>query len=164
MLYSRSFQATALMVTLLLVSCLLISCSGPPGPLEKEVRTQTLDFSPYSEQGFLITPSEYGGEFEAVGFMEVELEPSARTIKTDEQGNPQDLRPGELHVETRKHSDIAYEPPSLREAVDSMHMRARRMGADAIINFSRETYPVSYWVSELPAVRVSGFAINRSKN
>lgn len=151
------------LLSTLLTATVLTACSRP-GPLEKNVRTQTLDLTEYSKEGFLITPSEYGDEFQSVGFLEVELEPSARPVETDQEGNPVDLRPGEVHLETRKNRDIAYKPPSLRDAVDSMYVKSRRMGADAIINFSREAYPVSYWVTEVPAIRVRGFAIDRSDN
>jgi uncharacterized protein YbjQ (UPF0145 family) len=141
---------------MLLVALVLAGCA--PEPLQKETTVASTDLTRYTEQGFLITPNNYPGEYQSIGYVTATVESGARTID-----DPSDARSGE---EVRGPEDfaVAVDPATLKEAVDALYTEATEMGADGIINFRREAYTVTYESKAIPAVRVSGFAIDRRGN
>ncbi len=146
-------------LTLFLVATSLLSCSSTE-PRDRSVRVNATDLTRYTEKGFLITPDNYPGEYQSVGYVSVEVEPKAEVMKDDTE--PYDgMVEGPLVTSQDR---VYYDPPELRAALDSLYEKSTSMGADAVINFQQEGYEIVYSGASLPALRVSGFAIQRNNN
>lgn len=149
-------QRFSFLSSILLISLLLVSCSTT-APLEENIETTSIDLTRFTDRGFIITPSSYPGEFQSVGFVTVSLEPRAKSISGGERPSGM-VKGAEFMTAT-----VYYEPLDLNKALEAMYQKATYMGGDGIINFSREFYTVTYKDAEIPAVRLSGFAIDRTE-
>jgi len=131
------------------LSIFLFSCSTFK-ETEKQVIVTGYDFTKYTEKGFLFTPEGYLEDYESVGMLSVEILPE---LKRSGYASPgQFYAPGNLW---------RYTPVSGSEVLDSLYIKAKRMGADAIINLViRRTILQANNVSA-PGIEASGFAIKR---
>lgn len=130
-------------LVLVLLTLLLIGCN-PGYEIGKLIFTYEYDFTKYSENNFLFTPEKYDGEYESVGLLKVEFFPPIK--KND---NPE------------SYSKYKQEEINTQEAIDSLYMLAKRMGADAIMNFKVEPTELDYGFMIGEGVQVKGFAIKR---
>ena len=117
-----------------------------------------IDFSKYSEMGFLITPEKYIGEYESIGMIEYKLIPGAKYSVTKKAYQQTPLKYGWLIDEIE-----------FSQAVDSIYFMAKSMGANTIMNFdfnieTNEKYsnPMKYMNPiTIYGYRITGFAIKR---
>ena len=130
-----------------LAAVLLSACARPPDLFPRVEAAFLLDLRPYTESGFLFTPLEYAGSYDAIGPIEVVLYPEYRRVKVPESTDRYEW----IHT-----------PLQHNEVLDLARDTALRLGADSITIF-RVTQ-----VSDWPAVglyrsglRLEGFAIKR---
>jgi hypothetical protein len=140
---------------LVLAVTLVAACSGPE-VYKKSMEVAGYDFTEYTEQGFLITPESYQGEYQSIGVLSVTVWPriEQRPVEDDTLAQP--------GPESPAREWFVAEGVDPQEVVDSLHVEARSMGADAIMNFRTE--PVEQDLDNGPAragVRARGFAIDR---
>jgi hypothetical protein len=140
---------------LVLVVTLVAACSGPE-VYKKSMEVAGYDFTEYTDQGFLITPESYQGEYQSIGVLSVTVWPRVerRPVEDDTLAQPGVDSPAQEWFITE-----AVDP---QEVVDSLYVEAQSMGADAIMNFRAE--PVREDLENGPTragVRARGFAIDR---
>lgn len=142
-------------MAVLLVGCATTSSSQYEDRVEidREMEIYGFDFTEYAEEGFLITPETYTGEYESIGIIQVTLWPKMkRSVEgRDEQGN-------------LEYSEWRSEQLPLEAAVDSLYRRSSGMGADALINFDSERVTREVGRATRVGVQARGFAINRTNN
>jgi len=143
---------------LLLVAALIMACGGPE-VYKKSMEVSGYDFTEYTDEGFLITPESYQGEYQSIGVLSVTVWPRVerRPVEDDTLAQPGADSPAQEWFVTE-----AVDP---QEVVDSLYVEAQSMGADAIMNFRAE--PVREDLVNGPTrtgVRARGFAIDRVDN
>lgn len=135
---------------LLPVILLLISCASTE-PMPESINTFGFDFSEYTEEGFLITPEQYLGEYQSIGLIRTVMWPRVYRVpsgSTDDQGNPNyDFRTEELNVE---------------KAIDEIYQQAEDMGANAITRFDITSTSRRNGDMIVEGAEISGFAIKRT--
>ena len=101
-----------------------------------------VDFRPYTEKGFLITPSTYGGEYTSLYWVDYVIMPEAYYEV--------EWVIGTINLET---------------ALDGVYKKCISMGADALMEFDIENNIDSYTgivnPTSVTGVRISGVAIKR---
>lgn len=102
-----------------------------------------IDFTRYTQRGFLFTPEVYEGPYDAVGLI---------TITRYAEGH--------FSNETARWE---FDPIPVRDVVDSAYARASAIGADALMRFHLENVmaPATAKLPPTPGLEVSGFAIHR---
>lgn len=152
MLSTSALRST---VSVLALAALLLTACGGPGVYEKEMVVSGYDFREYTEQGFLITPEKYTGSYQSIGMLTVTVWPRIEVKEVREMlEDPGPNRGGEDWFVT--------DPVQPQEVVDSLHAKARSMGADAVMNF--RAVEVEEDLDNGPTrsgVRARGFAIDR---
>jgi hypothetical protein len=115
-----------------------------------------LDLRPYAEKGFLITPSDYGGDHTAIYLIDYVLMPEA--IYTDVVRNA-----GKFTESTRE--EWVFDKIDLERAVDSIYNISIELGANGITGFAIEPNVDNYSNIANPTsvrgIRITGMAIKR---
>jgi hypothetical protein len=142
-------------LVLLVPLILTVACSPGQEVYEKEMEVRGYDFTKYTEEGFLITPEKYEGEYESIGVLRVSVWPRIEYESTGDSSPP---RPGPDDTERRW---VTTDPVSRAEVIDSLYSRAERMGADAITRFESDVVTREEANVTRIGVEASGFAINR---
>jgi len=141
------------------IAIVLASCST----VEHIDRTSVfygIDFSKYNDQGFLITPEKYNGEYDALGIVQYNLTPEANyvTVQKFTRNSDGSYSPHNQQVWFTENVDI-------QQALDSIYVFCKSLGANAIMNFSSRRYEVPYTNQINPVVlngiEVGGLAIKR---
>lgn len=136
------------------LSLLLVSACGPTiKHIPRQVEVVGFDFTKYSEKGFLITPGEYGEDYETIGLLTFSVYPEANRENNPKAGP----------AASRFNWVIENINPS--EAIEIAYQEAIKRGADAIthfeIDFDKRKYPgPGVYVT---GVQVSGLLIKRNK-
>ena len=122
-----------------------VGACGTSRQIPQTTVVSVLDFTPYSQQGFLFSPASYYGDFDSIGFVTVTVYPECNF---DTQSSEE--------VWERECQEI-----STRDGLDAMYQTAKDMGADAVTNL--EVRPISVTVKRvrMGGIEVSGFAIKR---
>lgn len=107
-----------------------------------------IDFTPYTAQGFMITPEMYRGDYESVGVINVIMHAEGR-LETDPKTGITGWHFSTLHVD---------------DVVKEAHQRAVAMGADAIVNFDVKAAPEVVQTVVVPGIEATGFAIKRKSS
>jgi len=120
-------------------------CVSSVTQVSPETIVSAIDFTPYTQRGFLFTPEVYEGPYEAIGLITV-------------------TRYAAGHYAT----DMArweFDPIPVRDVLDSVYARAMAMGGDALMRFRLENVvaPAAVRLPATPGLEVSGFAIRRRK-
>ena len=140
---------------LVLVVTLVAACSGGPEVYEKSMEVAGYDFTEYTEQGFLITPESYQGEYQSIGVLSVTVWPRIEQKPVEDTlAQPGPDNPAQVWLVT--------EDVDPQEVIDSLYAEAQSMGADAVMNFRTE--PVKEDLDNGPTrsgVRARGYAIDR---
>lgn len=105
-----------------------------------------IDFTPYTAQGFMITPEMYRGDYESVGVINVVMHAEGK-LETDPKTGITGWHFSALRVEN---------------VVQEAHRRAVAMGADAIVNFDVKSAPEVVKTVVVPGIEATGFAIKRT--
>ncbi len=123
---------------------LLEACSPGVTHVAPVTIVSGIDFTRYTQRGFLFTPEVYDGPYEAVGLITVTR-----------------YAEGRFNQET---ASWDFDPISVRDVVDSIYARATAIGADALMRFHLENVmgpPAAARLPATPGLEVSGFAIRR---
>ncbi len=116
-----------------------------------------IDFRPYAEKGFLITPLSYGGRYTSIALIDFKIMPQANlTVSEKADKSDQSATPTVLGW----HADTV----GLHGALEKIYKHCIEIGADGLIDFSIEEVSDSY--PAYPAVivkgkRITGLAIKR---
>lgn len=151
----RASALPPIVPVLLLMAALIAACGGPD-VYKKSMEVSGYDFTEYTDQGFLITPEGYQGEYQSIGVLSVTVWPriERRPVEDDTLAQPGADSPAREWFITE-----AVDP---QEVVDSLYVEARSMGADAVMNFRTEFVEEDLEDGPVrPGVRVRGFAIDR---
>ena len=136
---------------IILISFALVSCSSIK-PMEEQITVSGFDFTKYADQGFLITPEQYLGEYESIGMMNVTIWPSvSESAKASASG-----------VTERQRWYIG--PLNVDKAIDRIYQQAKDMGADGIMRFNVKSIEQFNGSLRIEGAEISGFAINRTDN
>jgi hypothetical protein len=116
-----------------------------------------IDFRPYAEKGFLITPLSYGGRYTSIALIDFKIMPQANLVVSEKADNSdQSSAPTVLEW----HADTI----GIHGALKNIYEHCIEIGADGLIDFSIEEVSDSY--PSYPAVlvkgkRITGLAIKR---
>jgi|WetSurMetagenome_2_1015567.scaffolds.fasta_scaffold00070_3 hypothetical protein len=145
----------------LLLSALILASCTPKIVLQTIEPSETLysiDFTPFSKKGFLITPEKYNGQYESLGLVKYEAFPGGDYMKV---GN----KSGRLTSQSDRISEWQKDPYSLQNVLPRVYDICVKLGADALVNFDYEL--IKRDVADIPnhstltGVRITGFAIKR---
>lgn len=162
-----TIKAAALVGALFVIG----ACAGPTSERTSiAARTDggTLDLTPHTRDGFLITPYDYDEPHEPVGLIDIRLWPAAQIVEVESNSGG---------VKSRKVPVWEVGSTTVDDALDQARSRAEDLGADGIVNLRYEpivdtldvargegaecTATGASCVLVLQGVRVSGFAIRR---
>ena len=117
-----------------------------------------IDFSKYSQKGFLITPEKYLGNYESIGLIDLILMPGGN-LKSNYI--PSNSFQNDGMTMLAGYWDI--EKINVQDALEAIYNRCVDMGANALVNFyiaeEKKEYPLLKPPVTLYGYRVSGFAI-----
>ena len=131
-----------------LLPLLLISCS--PTTYNAFTETYVFDFTPYTNQGFLITPLDYQlNEYESIAFIDLKHFPGNHLY------NKEDM--------SLLHNFVADNPIKFDSLLNVFYLKAKYMGANAIIRFKFETQNEVINGIGTTGLYLSGYAIKRDK-
>ena len=143
----------------------LCSCSTLiPRDVKKQV--MMIDFRPYSEAGFFMSPSDYPGDFTPVGMLNMVIDPAV--VKREIERNTYEDSIYEIYM-----PEMVEKPMSAAELVDMAVHEATIRGANGIANLKIEVvthdYPYrksgglsgrTYMTMPVSQYIISGFLIN----
>ena len=119
---------------------------------EKQSYAYGVDFTPYSELGFMFTPLSYDGKYNSIGIVRFTIKSGAKYEKPLSLGHVGKFKYGKVNAE---------------EILDMAYLTAKAMGADAIINFKIEQrfekMVNGNHLMEFPVIDITGFAIKRAE-
>ena len=140
-------------VLVLAVAAMFAGCAPKLIPTERKVNTYLLDFRQYAGEGFFISPNPFNGTFDPIGVITIEIYPATKIGQTSFNG---------MYV-----LQLVPEPISLSDALDMAVGEARKLGANALVDFSWSVNQKDVVGSngkitkELSHYTFSGFAIKR---
>lgn len=139
-----------------ILTCLLfegcISIPSLPSHIPEYSEFRILDFTPYTEQGFLFTPDKYNGEYESIGIVRYEFVPSQNLVTKEGKYNSVT---GYSDPSSKEYVPDEY---NIQDGLEQVFLVASDMGANAVINLSVESIEV---LGNANGYRINGFAINR---
>lgn len=137
---------------MVLAGCTLPPPAAPPVPIPASTVVSGVDFSRYTQRGFLFTTEMYQGPYDAIGLITVTCYASATPDSI-----PDTLALGGIVY----HPTWRFGEVRLERVLDSMYARATAMKADALVKFTATTTTRRDQTAEVPGIMVSGFAIHR---
>jgi hypothetical protein len=150
---STTQQGTRLGIAL--IGFVLASCTSLQ-VIFRESSFYAMDLTKYTALGFLISPESYTGEYESIGIVKYTIVPGAVYKKV-----PKYYSDGSKGFT----EEWVIDKVELTTGLDSLYAISKRMGANAIINFTAITLPRSYQgilnPVTLEGYELTGFAIKR---
>lgn len=123
-----------------------------------------IDFTPFTQKGFLITPEKYSGNYESIGIINFTAKPGAQYKMSGRKPNPY-YKSG---TDDQRYIDVyewAVDSIAFTEVLDKVYNICIGMGADALVNFQNEITLDPYTGIKNPVTitgyRITGFAIKR---
>jgi len=152
---SNKFQAKILVIVAILLMTVACASSNIEF-IPEETLIYGIDFKKYSQQGFLFTPGEYGGDYTALGLLTFSVYPEAEKItSTVGQGA------NEREVEEWKVKEI-----DAANVIELAYQEAVKMGANGIthlnIHFHTKHYPDGMQRVEVTGIKLDGLLIKRN--
>jgi len=124
-----------------------------------------IDFTPFTQKGFLITPEKYEGFYESVGIIDFTAKPGAQYKLTGEIKNPEYFPGMQDHSPFIEHYEWVVDSISFKDVLTKVYDICTQMGADALVNFHNELISDNYSGIKNPTAitgyRITGFAIKR---
>ena len=148
------------LILLIITAICLASCSTLY-PREVKKQVMVIDFRPYSEAGFFLSPSDYPGEYMPVGMLNMVIDPAVVKFKIESDTF-------EDSIYQSSFPEMAEKPLSSQELIDMAVHEAAIRGANGIANFKIEvtTHDYAYRKGDfaaltMPVTRyvISGFLI-----
>ncbi len=131
----------------------------------EEIQTFLLDFSYYTEKGFLFTPRSYSGKYNSIGVLEFKYNVEAEMVVKNLNEVSEEAR--KSGVKTITYYDWEVAEIDYQVILDHAYRKACAMGGNAMINFKLEVKHEEYENAPeypgviVPVVYVSGFVIQR---
>ena len=145
-------------IGVILVLYLMGGCVTPPDYIPEKLEVNGIDFSTFSEKGFLITPEKYNGDYESVGLITLTFRPFTKRIIVTSGGTSNQEIAGLSHWEIERidHDSL----------LNSIYEVCTKMGADAFTQMEMHVESVIFAQNttqpvEIPEITISGFAIKR---
>lgn len=147
-----------IIILLIATSALLSGCMSYP-LAQRQIDTVVYDYRPFENQGFLITPTMYTGQYKSVGEIEV------RVFPADVIGKSKQVYDGAANSYYTT-SIIEKEKIESNELLQIIVNKAKDLGADALVNFKGVKVYNSYYngsvlIRTFSYYELSGFAIKR---
>lgn len=139
----------------LLAVAAIVVCSCGVATHERYVTKMFLDFQPYSEAGFFISPDSYTGKFSPIGEMNITVQPAVQPQTQRSRGKK--LFEDAVYFEVNG-APVAVEVITAEELVEMAVKEARARGANGISNF-KCTRVLDADTVEKYHYEISGFAI-----
>ena len=146
--------------SILIILFLVSACAPVLDHIPRNTEIVGFDFSKYSEKGFLITPGEYGEDYETLGLLTFRIYPEAKKMKHSVGEEWPILEPGWIYLggnDKQKTTRWAMEVIDPSEAIEMAYQEAIKRNADAIthleIHFDSKTYPDGAGFVEITAAR-----------
>jgi len=154
----------------LLLTFLLTSCAVNKEEL-KELKIiypyeylYGIDFAPFTQKGFLITPEKYNGAYESIGMIDFTAYPGAQYIKTGVKLNPYWTQ-GSNEPKVIETYEWKIDSIEFKAVLNKVYNICVEMKADALVNFHNEISLFPYYGIKNPVdirgYRITGFAIKR---
>lgn len=148
------------LTVLLAIIFIVMSYGCSPKLFPRIVNTYYADYSKYADEGFLISPDIYSGQYEACGEILIEVYPADVEAKRAQNNRKIDA--------TYEQSGKMYskEIINFSELLDIAVKKAKSVGADALVNFKCSVIKNTYYTggisySKLSHYEITGFAIKR---
>ncbi len=142
-----------LFVLLLTSGCASSNITSIPPAVE----VSGFDLRPFSERGFLFTPTTYSGEFDAIGIVNVTIWPGAEKKEVRRKSITRNTSTRRKATETIWVIDEI----DSNDALERAFQEATALGADALINFAVQSRTRNVAGTTLNGIEISGFAIKR---
>lgn len=149
---------------LICMSLIVSACSIKLKHIRGYESKMVLDFTKYTEQGFLITPFKYLGDYESIGIITVKVMPEANFISKK-------IMKAKYPASSADEYDLEewweIEDINSEMVIDILYESAVEMGADAIVEFDIEVinqrygYGIAANPVTLYGYEMSGYAIKR---
>jgi hypothetical protein len=154
----------------LLLAFLLTSCAVTQKEL-KELKIISpyeylygIDFAPFTQKGFLITPEKYNGNYESIGMIDFTAYPGAQYIKTGVKLNPY-WSQGSSEPKVIETYEWKIDSIEFKAVLNKVYNICVEMKADALVNFKNEITLDTHEGIKNPITiagyRITGFAIKR---
>jgi uncharacterized protein YbjQ (UPF0145 family) len=146
------------MLAAFLFSLLLMSCGGAK-ETERVVQSTVFDFTVYAAKGFMFSPGPYLQPHEPVGLVKVTIIPGTRLSRDAAQQTE------EMYAEfpSSGGGTLMVESLNQEEILNEAYVRARALGADALVSFAVETRMTWNGETNVPTYELSGVAIRRQQ-
>jgi hypothetical protein len=154
------------LITLIIFIALLTGCAGLTEltVIYPAKILYGIDFTPFTEKEFLITPEKYSGQYESIGLIDYTTKPGAIYKITGKKLNPYYVPGGAAEKLIVKYEWKA-DSILFSDALNEVYKICTDMGADAIMNFKNELVFDRYDNIKNPVTitgyRITGFAIKR---
>lgn len=134
--------------------------------IPKEENVVGIDFTRYSEKGFLFTPGEFGGNYTTIGLLTFSIYPEGRKIPIESQSNQtQGASPAASNTQSEQRFAWEIDSIDLYEVIDLAYKEAVKRGADAIthleIRFKTKSHRDGFDNVDVTGVEVTGLLISR---
>lgn len=152
----------------LLLGCAEIPKASKVKPISKipeYISLKGLDFTPFTEKGFLFTPEKYLGDYESMGLIEFTYRVEANMKQYQLNEVNEQMR--SLGFEEIYEYIWEYNEVDLDAMLQKAYFIAKEMGGDAICNFriisddSSYLNAVGYPPVTVPGRKITGFVIKR---
>ena len=150
------------MLMLVVIVSIMFGCAAqkPLLYVDRVESSQGIDFTEYSEKGFLITPEKYLSDYESVGLLSFSISAEAKLENL--------LIPGmiEGHAHFQRY-EWKIEKINYKDVLEFAYKTSIEMGGDAITNFDIDIDFVHFNNSEgypdvdIPWFNITGFVIKR---
>ena len=131
-------------------------------PSERQIYSYFLDFRPYSDTGFFLSPDPYTGEFTSLGEILIDVYPAE--ISNKEISNKESRFKDGIYEKERKSPKLVTEKISESELLEIAVKKAKDLGANGIANFKCLSSMSTYYsngslVSTIRHYEISGLCI-----
>ena len=141
----------------LILLLLIVGCATPPKVIPEIQLIIDIDFTEYTQKGFLITPNAYTGNYESIGLITLIYYPEARLITKEIEYEGKDKEGNKL---TRKESEWVINKINSKALLDSVYTTCIEMGADAFTQLKILDAPtMPYAINTLNPVSINGIKI-----
>ena len=136
------------------IACIMtqMACGSKHITLERNIDLQSVVLTKYAESGFLVTPHGYGGDYDALAFIQIEGKDRVVVVTNGWSGQVR-----------RTYSTDG--PVTLNDVLEAAVFIAKEIGGDAITGIQWSFGTLDYynsWPISRDNVQLSGWAIKRA--
>lgn len=147
-------------ICLAFLALCLVGCGvTSPKPSEKFTVSVFMDYRPYANEGFFISPDPYPGEFTSLGELLLNIYPArvpAGTVKFESKSKYEDA----VYTQHTEGGLVSY-PIDSSELMDEFVTKAKALGGDGVSGFKCKVIYSGIYQNELDHYELSGLVIDR---